>query len=190
MSIENSNDMNQRNSELSNWIKTIGDENTRTYIEIRLIPQMDYYSRASRKFKKKYMCCKTMIIIFGALIPVAALFADYGILAKAVIAALGASVSAITAYIEVQNYHALWSSYRLKREQLLSIMMYYFTDTGIFSGITDSKQKDILLIESCEQYLAEEHWAWREIVDKGENSKEKKELIEQWGNVSNDNMHR
>ena len=91
MSIEKSNDMNQRNSELNNWIKTIGDENTRTYIEIRLIPQMDYYSRASRKFKKKYMWCKTMIIIFGALIPVAALFADYGILAKAVIAALGAS---------------------------------------------------------------------------------------------------
>lgn len=184
MAIENSNEINQRNSELDNWIKTIEDENTRNYVEIRLVPQMDYYSKSSRKFKKKYTRCKTMIIIFGVLIPVAALFSDYGILAQAIIAALGASVSGITAYLELQNYHALWSGYRFKREQLLSILMYYFTATGIFSGITDSKQRDILLIESCEQCFTAEHWAWKEMTDKEENLKGKKELKD--SNTEND----
>ena len=46
MAIENSNEINQRNSELDNWIKTIEDENTRNYVEIRLVPQMDYYSKS------------------------------------------------------------------------------------------------------------------------------------------------
>lgn len=166
MSDDDNKDINGRNNELEKWLKIIENENIKKYIEIRLIPQMDYYSKSSRKYKKIYMLCKTIIIVFGALLPVATLFSDYGILAKVIITALGTSVSAITAYLELQNYHALWGNYRIKREQLLSILMYYFTDTGVFTNITNLNQKDAFLIEYCEQCLSEEHQIWSRMADK------------------------
>lgn len=52
--------------------------------------------------------------------------------------------------------------------------MWYFTDTGIFADISDQKIKDRMMIETCEQYLREEHQYWKEISGKA-NGQEKKE---------------
>ena len=163
MEVKNIENINERNERLEKWIKMIKNENTRNYIEFPIIPQIEYYSKSSRNSKKKYLRCKTVIIVFAGLIPIATLFSEYGVLAKVIIAALSTTVSVITAYLELRNYHVLWMSYRTKREQLLTVLMYYFTGTGIFSTITDAKQQDNLLIESCEQYLSEEHQWWKEM---------------------------
>lgn len=55
MSDDDNKDINGRNNELEKWLKIIENENIKKYIEIRLIPQMDYYSKSSRKYKK-YIC--------------------------------------------------------------------------------------------------------------------------------------
>lgn len=166
--------INERNESLEKWVEALTNENTRNYIEIRVIPQMGYYSKASRKYKKKYFRIKILIIVLGAMIPIATLFCDYSIFIKAFIALLGASVSALTTYLELENSQALWQSYRVKREQILSLLMWYFTDTGIFADISDQKIKDRMMIETCEQYLSEEHQYWKEISGKA-NGQEKKE---------------
>lgn len=149
--IVNGQTVNERNADLKKWVETVEDENTRNYIKIRVIPQMDYYSKSSRNNKKQYLRLKRLVIVFSALIPVATLFSDYGIWGKLVIVLFGTSVSAITAYLELQNYDKLWGSYRTKREQLLEVLMYYFMNAGAFSSIPDQKQKNTLLVEICEQ---------------------------------------
>ena len=166
MQTPNTRTANERNADLKKWVETVENENIRNYIEIRIIPQMDYYSQSSRKNKKQYLNFKKLAIVFGALIPVATLFSDYGMLGKLVIVILGTSVSAITAYLELENYNKLWSSYRTKREQLLGVLMYYFTNAGAFATITDQKQKDTLLVEICEQCMSEEHQFWQRLSDK------------------------
>lgn len=178
MQTSNTEAVNERNADLKRWLETVKDENTRKYIEIRVIPQMDYYSQSSRKNKKQYLSFKKLAIIFGALIPVATLFSDYGIFGKFVIVIFGTSVSAITAYLELRNYDKLWSSYRAKREQLLGVLMYYFTNAGVFATITDQKQKGILLVEICEQCMSEEHQFWQGLIDtrSGSQDKIKKEI--------------
>lgn len=159
--------LNERNADLKKWVETVADENTRNYMKIRVIPQMEYYSKSSRNSKKQYLSLKRLVIVFGALIPVATLFSDYGILGKLVIVLLGTSISAITAYLELQNYDKLWSSYRTKREQLLGILMHYFMNAGVFASVSDRKQKDTLLVEICEQCMSEEHQFWQGLIDTG-----------------------
>lgn len=44
----------------------------------------------------------------------------------------------------------------------------------IFADISDQKIKDRMMIETCEQYLSEEHQYWKEISGKA-NGQEKKE---------------
>lgn len=173
MQTPNTRTANERNADLKKWVETVENENIRNYIEIRIIPQMDYYSQSSRKNKKQYLSFKKLAIVFGALIPVATLFSDYGMLGKLVIVILGTSVSAITAYLELENYNKLWSSYRTKREQLLGVLMYYFTNAGAFATITDQKQKDTLLVEICEQCMSEEHQFWQRLSDKRRDLLEK-----------------
>ena len=173
MEVKNIENINERNERLEKWIKMIKNENTRNYIEFRIIPQIEYYSKSSRNNKKKYLRCKTVIIVFAGLIPIATLFSEYGVLAKVIIAALSTTVSVITAYLELRNYHVLWMSYRTKREQLLTVLMYYFTNAGIFATISDQKQKDALLVNICEQYMSEEHLFWKGLVDTNSNSGEK-----------------
>lgn len=158
--------MNERDNGIDKWIKTVKDDNIKNYIQVRIIPQMEYYSKTSRDCKKKYMRYKTVIIVLGALIPVAALLSDYGMAVKVMIALLGTSVSSMTAYLELHNYHALWVSCRMKREQLLSILMYYFTGTGVFALADNEEEKSNLFIENCEQCLSEEHKIWGKIVEK------------------------
>ena len=124
--------MNERDNGIDKWIKTVKDDNIKNYIQVRIIPQMEYYSKTSRDCKKKYMRYKT----------------------------------SMTAYLELHNYHALWVSCRMKREQLLSILMYYFTGTGVFALADNEEEKSNLFIENCEQCLSEEHKIWGKIVEK------------------------
>lgn len=172
--IVNGQTVNERNADLKKWVETVEDENTRNYIKIRVIPQMDYYSKSSRNNKKQYLRLKRLVIVFSALIPVATLFSDYGIWGKLVIVLFGTSVSAITAYLELQNYDKLWGSYRTKREQLLEVLMYYFMNAGAFSSIPDQKQKNTLLVEICEQCMAEEHQFWQGLIDTRNTGQENK----------------
>ena len=173
MQTQNTETINERNADLKKWAETVENENTRNYINIRIIPQMQYYNQSSRKNKKQYLSFKKLAIILGALIPVATLFSDCGIWGKLVIVLFGTSLSAITAYLELQNSEKLWILYRVKREQLLEILMYYFTNAGNFATISDQRQKDALLVEICEQYMSEEYLFWKGLVDTNSNSGEK-----------------
>lgn len=115
MSMEQS---NRRNNELNSWIDKISDENLKHYIRHRVLPQMQFYSNKSQKYKSSYFRWINASIFISFLIPIASVFSDGSILMKAVIAALGAAIAGITSYINVHSYKELWVNYRFIREQI------------------------------------------------------------------------
>ena len=82
----------------------VKNENTRDFIENRLIPQMKWYSAKSAEYKKRYQICMTAAIALGALIPVVSVLANGSTFIKVLIALLGAGVTAVNAYLSMQNW--------------------------------------------------------------------------------------
>lgn len=158
MSMEQS---NRRNNELNSWIDKISDENLKHYIRHRVLPQMQFYSNKSQKYRSSYFRWINASIFISFLIPIASVFSDGSILMKAVIAALGAAIAGITSYINVHSYKELWVNYRFIREQIYTILLYYFTSSGDFSGKQQEEQNH-LLVESCEKIFKSENQTWKE----------------------------
>lgn len=146
----------KQNSGLEKWIRTVQDEKTRSYLRIRVLPRLEHYSTAGSRNRKLYLRLKTLIIILGAVIPVAALFIDVSVIAKVISAAAGASVSALTAFLELKGSHTIWITCHARKELLDGLLMQYFTETGKFAGQMGQEEKDAVLIGMCEQYMAEE----------------------------------
>ena len=133
----------------------VKNENTRDFIENRLIPQMNWYSAKSAEYN-----CMTAAIALGALIPVVSVLANGSTFIKVLIALLGAGVTAVNAYLSMQNYKDLWLTYRGTRENLLRTLYCYFNNAGMFSRNLPELEKDILLVNLCEEELSRENGGW------------------------------
>lgn len=105
----------------------------------------------------------TFSICIGAMIPVLSIFAD-GAIIKILIAALGSAVTASNAYISLHNFKDLWMIYRSTREALLRTLYSYFNNAGIFSQNITQEEKDILLIDSCEEKMSYETDIWGSVI--------------------------
>lgn len=168
---------NMRDKVLVDMILSVKNEDTKRYILSRVIPQMDYYSKSSRKNKAEYIRYMTISIVLGALIPVLSVliptdFSDTGIARpgllwtiKVLIAALGAGVTALNAYMSLHNFKDLWTTYRNTREALLRTLYAYFNNTDRFAKQRTQEERDALLIKLCEDELARENGSWRALVE-------------------------
>lgn len=154
---------NQRNSELNAWIDGISNKDLKLYIQSRVLRQMQFYSEKSRSCKSLYFQWMNTSIVISVMIPIASIFSDGSILMKAVIAALGAAIAAITSYLSLHNYKDLWGTYRSAREQTYSVLLFYFTSSGIFAN-KQPEEQDRLLIESCERIFNKENQSWIEAL--------------------------
>ena len=150
-----------RQQALSEWLEDVSSEKTRRYIKERVIGQMEWYRNESRKSKKSYQRWSTVSIILSGIIPVVSILADGSNYIKILIAALGAVVTGITAYLNFKGYKDTWKIYRSNREQLLSILYLYFNHAGIFGGGLSEEDCDIRLIETCEKYFNKEVSEWQ-----------------------------
>lgn len=155
--------INERNAELNIWIESIANEDTKLYIKNRVLKQMAFFSEKSQKCKSSYFKWTNASIIISFLIPVISIFSDGSIIMKAVIAALGASIAAITSHLSIHNYKNLWETYRSVRENTYSLLLFYFTSSGIFANEKQEDQ-DKLLIESCENIFRDEQKSWVSII--------------------------
>ncbi len=156
----NTESTNSRDTLLTDMAAQVQNENIRSYINGRIIPQMKWYSSKSREYKQKYYRCMTASILLGALIPVFSAFADGSPGIKVILTLLGASVTAINAYLSLYNYRELWLDYRIIREKLLRILYCYFNNAGIFARKNTQEEKDILLVNICEEELSCENDEW------------------------------
>lgn len=149
-----------RDAALTALIGQVQSGKTRDYISNRILPQMKWYSSKSGENRKKYHFWMTCAIVLGAMIPVASVFADGPVWVRALIAVLGAAVTACNAYLSLHNFRDLWLTYRNTREALLRTLYCYFNDAGIFSQNVSQEEKDILLINVCEEEMSRENSGW------------------------------
>lgn len=154
---------NQRNDELDSWVQSVSNEDIKRYIQHRVLTQMQFYSDKSQECKSLYFKWTNTSIFISFLIPVVSVFSDGSIIMKAMIAVLGAAIAGITSYLSIHNYKNLWESYRSIREQTYSLLLFYFTSSGVFAG-KQSEEQDQLLIELCEKVFKSESQTWKEII--------------------------
>ena len=155
-----------RDAALRKRVMQIEDDETRNYLLDRVLPQMTWYSKRSAQYRSMYYRLMAATIFLGALIPVFSVGGSYGVV-KVIIALLGASVTAINAYIALHNYHDLWITYQKTREDLIHTLYCYFNNAGVFSQ-KEMPQKDlnVLLVDICEDTLSKENGGWTTIVQK------------------------
>lgn len=157
---------NNRNEQIGSWVDSVKDENTKTYMTTRVLPQMESYSKKSAECKKKYHFWATITIIIGIFIPVFSLFADGSIYIKVALTLSGSLMSGINAYLNLYNYQTLWSNYRYCREELLSILLQYFTVTGAFVSLNE-EERNKALVDACETVINSEKSDWRQMIKSG-----------------------
>ena len=153
-----------RDAALRKRVMQIEDDETRNYLLDRVLPQMTWYSKRSAQYRSMYYRLMAATIFLGALIPVFSVGGSYGVV-KVIIALLGASVTAINAYIALHNYHDLWITYQKTREDLVHTLYCYFNRAGVFSQKRMSeKDVNVLLVNVCEDTLSKENGGWTTIV--------------------------
>ncbi|KAI4446446.1 hypothetical protein C823_000964 [Eubacterium plexicaudatum ASF492] len=145
-------------------IDQVQSNRTKDYITNRILPLMEWYSVKSKKNRTRYHFWMTISISIGAMIPVLSVFADGAIWVKVLIATLSSAVTASNAYISLYNFKDLWMIYRNMRENLLRILYCYFNNAGAFSQSITQEEKDILLIDSCEEKISYETNMWMSVI--------------------------
>lgn len=149
-----------RDAYLKKLISQVQDEKIRDYIQERIMEQMRWYSAKSADFKKRYHRLTMISVMLSASIPIITIFADGSLATKAIVAALGSAVTAISAYLSLKKYADLWRIYRNTRESLLRTLHAYFYDAGIFASVDIQSKKDVLFVEACEETLSNESNQW------------------------------
>ncbi len=153
-----------RDAALRKRVMQIEDDETRNYLLDRVLPQMTWYSKKSAQYQKTYYRLMAATILMGALIPVFAVGGSNGVV-KVILALLGASVTAINAYLALHKYQELWVAYRTAREDLIHTLYSYFNQAGVFAQKKMSqKELDVLLVEVCENALSKENGGWTTTV--------------------------
>ena len=149
-----------RDAAIRKRVMQIEDEETRNYLLDRVLPQMIWYSKKSAQYQTMYYRLMAATILMGALIPVFSVGGSYGVV-KVILALLGASVTAVNAYLALHKYQELWISYRSAREDLIHTLYSYFNQAGVFvQKKMSEKEMNVLLVEVCENALSKENGGW------------------------------
>ncbi|MCI9211120.1 MAG: DUF4231 domain-containing protein [Eubacterium sp.] len=147
-------------------ISQVQNENTKEYINNRILPQIRWYSLRSEEKKHKYYFWMTVSIVLGSAISSISVLANGSTWMKLIIAILGAAVTASNAYISLHSFKDLWVVYRKTHETLTQALYYYFTNAGVYSKCSAQNEKDEMLVIICEEEISKENGDWSIILKK------------------------
>lgn len=153
------------------YLGNIEDEDTKVYIETRVISQIDWYDKKSILNQKIYKWLTIISIIMSGSIPALTLITEFCWNIKVVIAVLSAAVTGISSIIALSNYKELWIEYRKSSEMLKSCLYLYFTRKGVYKDLTN-EQAFQQLVTICEKKFIQEFNEWSLLID--DKNKERK----------------
>ncbi len=153
----------KRNDSLLPLIEKIQSEDTKHYVNTRVLPQMQYYSHSSKKHKSHYRYWMIVSMALSTLLPVLSVLSDGSLFTRVLIAAVASAISGVNAYLSFENSRDLWKNYRTIRESLLSTLYLYLNNAGMFRLIASQDEKDALLVETCEKEISQESTKWIEM---------------------------
>ena len=135
----------------------VEDESIKAYFQSRLLPNINWFHFAARANKKKYMTWSVVSLVVSAIIPVASVFSDGSMFMKALLAALGSTVTFIGGYLMLYDSRNMWNCYSTAREELVRTAFQYFTKTGEFSACSNESERNKLLIDQSEAIMGKIH---------------------------------
>ncbi len=133
------------------------------FIRDRLDDQIKYYSKQSKKNKRKYFTSQTIIIVLGVIIPVVNViaFSNFGNpnLVKHIllISTVFASIIGLTAALSQLNKHyETWLNFRSTLELLKREKSLYQNSAGGYFNLNEVDKKRVL-VDRIEELLSSEH---------------------------------
>lgn len=132
------------------------------YITGRLLSQINWYDKKSRRNRVGYMAVMIFSVAMSALIPVITLAptvnSGMDLLAyRLIITAFGWSVTAVSSISAFCRFRELWIQYRTQCELLKSTLHKFFSGCREFKN---SPKPQRLLVELCEGYMMKETGVW------------------------------
>lgn len=127
------------------------------YIKDRLKPQIEYYSKTSKRLQREYYILSIISTIILAVIPILTLLSDFSELYKYLIAGSSAVASVLSGILLLRKTKDNWLEYRATSEALKAELEEYRYSAGAYKGRED---KNILLVETCEKIMQAEHSEW------------------------------
>jgi Protein of unknown function (DUF4231) len=129
------------------------------YIADRLDGQLEYYSEAAAKAKRRYQGTKFAHIILAAAIPLLStlITQNNANVMKLVVGLVGVAITILSGMLLLFRYHEIWVECRSTAEALRSEKYLLLTRTGPYSN----KGAAAFFIERIESILGAEHTRWQ-----------------------------
>ena len=124
------------------------------YITSRLEPQILYYEKRSALFRREHNVLSILTLFLMAAIPFLALFLDLSSSVRFAIAAVGIAALILSSILYFHNTKEQWSAYRELAQALQSEKERYLYGAGPYQCIDTQKEKDALLVLTCESILS------------------------------------
>lgn len=129
------------------------------YIQKRILPQIEYYSGSSRRFRLEYYVFSIGSIILMAAVPIITMLPDTISGAKYVSASISAIASVLSSILLLRGTRDNWIEYRSTSEMLKS-ELYAFKAKSVEYKIVDYNQRFRLFVDRCESIMQAERTGW------------------------------
>jgi len=135
---------------------TISDDNSiTTYLNGRVDDQIAWYGKRAAYHKFRFRFYQTILIVIGASIPIVNLLDNVPLDPKLFSAVLGALISIITAFMQMEKYQETWIEYRNTSTRLKKERYLFTLSSGDYAGL-NPEQKNKKFVERIEGFLSEE----------------------------------
>ena len=148
------------------------------YLDKRYKGQLEHYSAASRKNKKRYNNFQWILIILSTLTTILAAVPldDYKAFRYVIVVSAGL-VAILTAGLKTFKYEELWVNHRSTTEQLKPEIYKYQFNVGGY-GIP-GVDKETLFVSEVEKILAKEHYSWPMYKKLNDQDKQKDQALDE-----------
>ena len=141
------------------WILSSTTKEEQSYIEHRILPQIKYYSKASRCSQREYYILSITGVILMATVPIITMLSDTIVYAKYISASISAISSILSSVLLVRGAKDNWVEYRNTSEMLKSEL------AAFIARSVDYKTRDCtirfqLFVERCESIMQKERTGW------------------------------
>ena len=139
---------------------------------LRLEDQIRWYDGKSRHNQSRYKTFKLLQVVLAVLIPVMSLLpACY---AKWATAISGTAIALLEALQQMNQYSALWITYRSTAERLKHEKYLFLSAAGPYRGLSEPERL-IQLAERVEEHVSTEHANWFNETKRGASGSKKVE---------------
>lgn len=135
------------------------DTDERDYIQLRLLPQIEYYSKSSRRMRRKYYIFSIANTAFMAAVPVILLLPDTIKGAKYISASVSAIASVLSSILLILRAKDNWIEYRNASEALKSEFATFKARAADYRELRPHQQLS-LFVERCEGIMQSERSGW------------------------------